>query len=64
VKGKILEVNSELRESPEWINLDCYGRGWVAVIEPENLERKPGTLFDAESYVDVARRQAEAELKS
>jgi glycine cleavage system H protein len=64
VKGKILEVNSTLQESPEWINQDCYGRGWLAAIEPESLEQKLGSLLDAESYVDVARRQAEAELKS
>jgi hypothetical protein len=29
----------------------------VAAIEPEDLERKPGSRLDAESYVDLARRQ-------
>jgi glycine cleavage system H protein len=64
VKGKILEVNPGLHESPEWINQDPYGRGWMAVVEPEDLNRPLGGVLDAQSYRDLARHQAEAELKS
>jgi len=64
VKGKILEVNSRLHKSPEWINQDPYGRGWMAVVEPEDLNRPLKGVLDAQSYLDLARRQAEAELKS
>jgi len=31
--GKIAEVNSELDDSPELLNSDPYGEGWIFVIE-------------------------------
>jgi glycine cleavage system H protein len=64
VKGKILEVNTGLQESPEWINQDPYGRGWMVVIEPEDLNRARKGVLDAQSYLELARQQAEMELKS
>jgi glycine cleavage system H protein len=64
LKGKILEVNSALQESPEWINQDPYGRGWIALVEPEGLEQQMSNLLEVDRYVDLAREQAEAELKS
>ncbi len=33
VSGKILKVNPELKEHPELVNQEPYGRGWIAVIE-------------------------------
>jgi len=38
VFGLIQEVNDELREHPELINSDPYGRGWVAAFQPFQLE--------------------------
>ncbi len=64
VKGKIVAVNSVLRESPEWINQDPYGRGWMSLVEPEDANWPPNGLLDARSYLELARQQAEAELKS
>jgi glycine cleavage system H protein len=49
VSGKILEVNEELSESPEIINEDPYGKGWVAVVEIENLSELD-ELMDASEY--------------
>ncbi|MEJ2684885.1 MAG: glycine cleavage system protein GcvH [Candidatus Sulfobium sp.] len=49
VSGKIIKVNDELAESPEVINEDPYGKGWVAVIElddPSELDE----LMDASDY--------------
>jgi glycine cleavage system H protein len=64
MKGKILEVNSGLQESPEWINQDPYGKGWMAVVMPEDLNRPLGGVLDAQCYMDLAKQQAEGELKS
>jgi glycine cleavage system H protein len=64
VKGKILEINSELQDSPEWINQDPYGRGWMAVVETEDANGLLRGVLDAQSYLDLARQQAETELKS
>lgn len=38
VFGLIQDVNDELRERPELINTDPYGRGWVAAFQPFQLE--------------------------
>jgi len=49
VSGKILKVNEELSESPEVINEDPYGKGWIAVIELDNLS-EVDDLMDATEY--------------
>jgi glycine cleavage system H protein len=64
VKGTILEVNSALQDAPELINQDPYGKGWIAVVQPEDRDLTWSEILDAEAYVDLVREQAEAELKS
>lgn len=41
VSGEIIECNDVLEHSPELINQDPYGKGWIAVIElsdPKELQ--------------------------
>jgi glycine cleavage system H protein len=64
LKGKIVEVNTALRDSPELINLEPYGRGWLVVLQPENPDWDRATLLTADAYSALARQQAEADLKS
>ena len=64
VKGIILEVNPALQETPEWINQDPYGKGWIAVVQPEGRMAQFGGVLDAAAYFDLAKEQAEAELES
>ena len=33
VTGKVIEVNEELESSPESMNSDPYGKGWLAIVE-------------------------------
>jgi glycine cleavage system H protein len=33
VSGKIVNVNTNLKDHPEVVNADPYGKGWIAVIE-------------------------------
>src|SRR5512135_2869437 len=49
VGGKIVKVNEELSESPEVINEDPYGKGWIAVIELDNPS-EVDDLMDASEY--------------
>lgn len=49
VSGRILEINEELSETPEIINEDPYGKGWIAVIELENPS-EADDLLDAAEY--------------
>jgi glycine cleavage system H protein len=45
VSGEIIEVNSELEDSPELINQSCYGDGWIAKIKPSNLDAELANLY-------------------
>ncbi len=49
VSGKVLEVNPELEHSPELINSDPYGQGWMIKVEMDNPEDVNG-LLDAPAY--------------
>ena len=64
MKGTVAEVNSILQDSPEFINQDPYGKGWMVVLKVEGLEKEMGKLLNAEAYAQIARQQADAELKS
>ena len=50
VSGKVVEVNESLIDAPEQINNEPYGVGWIAKIEPVNLESDLGNLMDAAAY--------------
>ena len=47
--GSVVEVNDELAETPERMNEDPYGEGWICVIEPSDPAAFE-TLMDAEAY--------------
>lgn len=47
--GEIVEVNDLLNESPELINEDCYGDGWIFRIKAED-EGEYFELLDADDY--------------
>ncbi len=49
VSGRIIEVNNALDDTPEAINEDSYGKGWIAVIEMGNRE-DISHLMDAREY--------------
>ncbi len=49
VSGKVVKVNEDLAESPEVINEDPYGKGWVAVVELDNPS-EVDDLMDASDY--------------
>ena len=49
VSGTIAEVNAELADSPERLNDDPYGDGWICIIEPTDPAQLD-ELLDAEGY--------------
>ena len=36
VSGAVTQINTELKDHPEIVNADPYGKGWIAVIELSN----------------------------
>ena len=53
VSGKVVRVNEELLDTPEAVNSDPYGKGWMVVIEVSGEEKLEGLLTAAnyEAYV-------------
>ena len=49
ISGEVLEVNSKLEDTPEIINQDPYGDGWLIKIKIENASEVEA-LLDAAAY--------------
>ena len=49
LSGEIVEVNEALKDSPEQINEDSYGEGWLVKIKLSDPS-EADSLMDAESY--------------
>ena len=49
LSGKIVEVNENLKDRPQLINEDPYGKGWIVKIELENREELK-RLLSAHAY--------------
>ncbi len=51
VSGTVVEQNDEAEGSPEKINEDPYGEGWVIVVDPSDLEAELKNLLDFNAAV-------------
>ncbi len=49
IKGKVLEINSNIESTPEIVNEDPYGKGWIIKIEISEDE-EISNLLSAEQY--------------
>ena len=49
VAGEVLEFNEELESTPELVNQDPYGKGWIIKIKITNPEQI-NELLDAAAY--------------
>jgi glycine cleavage system H protein len=49
VSGTVVEVNALLADTPDRVNEDPYGEGWMIVIEPSDLSAYEN-LWDAQRY--------------
>jgi len=50
--GEIIEFNDALESSPESVNLDPYGAGWMIKIKIANLS-EIDSLLSSESYKEL-----------
>ena len=49
LSGKILEINKALEDSPELVNSDAYGEGWIVKVSVDNLDQL-NDLLSSENY--------------
>jgi glycine cleavage system H protein len=56
VTGVVRARNDDLTSTPELVNIDPYGRGWMLEIEvdPSALSQQLADLMDARAYRDLA----------
>lgn len=52
VSGKVVEVNEELSDSPEYVNESPYDKAWMIVIEPSDSSEIE-QLMTAEQYEEM-----------
>jgi glycine cleavage system H protein len=58
VSGTIEEVNEEAQSKPELLNEDPYGKGWLLVVKPANLQAELLSLMDFSKAVEWHKNQA------
>ena len=46
ISGTIEQVNPEVQSKPESLNEDPYGKAWLLVIKPSNLQAELANLMD------------------
>ncbi|MCM3597657.1 MULTISPECIES: glycine cleavage system protein GcvH [Bacillaceae] len=52
ISGKVVEINEDLDDSPEFVNESPYEKAWMIVIEPSNVS-DVDSLMTAEQYVEM-----------
>jgi len=57
ISGEIVEVNTKLADSPELVNQQPYGDGWIAVVKPSNIDAELKELLDAKGYAGFLKTQ-------
>jgi glycine cleavage system H protein len=63
VNGMVVEVNAALEMTPEVINQDPYGDGWLAVVETTDWDAERMTLLEPDAYFSAMQTEAQEELK-
>ncbi len=61
ISGVVGLANPALETSPEVINQDPYGEGWLAMIDTPDWAADRGRLLDPEAYLALMRSRAEEE---
>lgn len=52
VSGKVVEVNEDLNDSPEFVNESPYEKAWMIVVEPTDASEVEN-LMTAEQYEEM-----------
>ncbi|MCE5329866.1 glycine cleavage system protein H [bacterium] len=61
--GKIIEHNKQVNDTPELINSDPYGEGWLLKAELKNFEADKLNLMDSGKYFDYMKARIDEEGK-
>lgn len=56
VSGRVVEVNEELNDSPEFVNDSPYDKAWMVVIEPSDMSEVEN-LMTAQEYEEMTKEE-------
>ena len=56
VSGEVTEVNTALADSPQWVNEEPHGKGWMFKVKLSSP--LPPDLLTAEQYEQYAREES------
>jgi len=57
ITGKVTDVNSSLKDHPQYVNQDPYGKGWIMkmeILQPEELK----ALLSAKDYQNSLKEES------
>jgi glycine cleavage system H protein len=57
VSGEVIEVNSTIKDSPEVLNSDPYGKGWLLRVRLQN-PAETASLLSAHDYAQFVATEA------
>lgn len=57
VSGTVVEVNTALKEAPEVVNTDPYGKGWMILVQPDN-PKEMDQLMPVDKYLALIGEKA------
>lgn len=52
ISGEVMEINDSLEHSPEFVNQDPYGKGWIFIIEPAD-PKETNNLLSPAAYTSL-----------
>ena len=56
ISGKVVAVNEELNDNPEYVNESPYDKAWMIVIEPSDMS-EVDSLLTAEQYEQMINQE-------
>lgn len=56
ISGKVVAVNEELNDNPEYVNESPYDKAWMIIIEPSDLSELDN-LLTAEQYEQMINQE-------
>lgn len=59
VNGELIAVNEELEDNPGLINDDCYGKGWMFKIKPDDMSELEQLIHGSEAVEKWLRADIE-----
>ena len=57
LSGRVMEVNSEIIDTPNLINQSPYDKGWILRLDVQEGSEQWDSLLDASAYADLLKHQ-------